>query len=189
MLAHYHGQIINYSEIGRSFGIADTTVRKYIDLLTATFMVRQLPPWYENIKKRQVKSPKIYFRDSGLYHTLMGINDFDALQFNPKLGASWEGFAIEEIIRRYDAQEGEVYFWSAYGRAELDLLILKDGKRLGFEVKYTEKPSVSRSLHVAQTDLAIDELIVVYNGKDSFPLTETIRAMGVENIIEGNLKV
>lgn len=182
MLAHYHGQIVNYSEFGRSFGVADTTVRKYIDILSSTYMIRQLPPWFENIKKRQVKSPKIYFRDSGLYHTLLGINDFDALQFNPKLGASWEGFALEEVIRHFDAREGEVYFWSAYGRAELDLLIIKNGKRIGFEIKYTDKPAVTRSMLIAQQDLAVDQLVVIYGGKEMFPLAEKIVAAGLEHL-------
>jgi len=180
MLAHYHGQTMNYSEIGRSFGAADTTIRRYLDILSSTFMVRQLPPWFENIKKRQVKSPKIYFRDSGLFHTLIGVGDENALQFHPKLGPSWEGFVIEEIIRIYNAGEGECYFWSAYGRAELDLLIIKDGKRLGFEVKHTDSPKLTKSLLTAKKDLSVDELYLVFPGKESFPLAPDIQAMGFE---------
>jgi predicted AAA+ superfamily ATPase len=147
-------------------------------------MVRQLPPWFENIKKRQVKSPKIYFRDSGLFHTLIGVGDRNALQFHPKLSPSWEGFVIEEIIRTHNAGEGECYFWSAYGRAELDLLIIKDGKRLGFEVKHTDSPKLTRSLITAQKDLAIDELYLVFPGKDSFPLAHGIHAIGFELMVK-----
>lgn len=180
MLTHYHGQLVNYSELGRSFGIADTTARKYIDILSATFMLRQLPPWHENLKKRQVKAPKIYLRDSGLLHTLLGVDDAKSLSFHPKLGASWEGFALEQIIQLYQAQEGESYFWSAYGRAEVDLLLIKGGKRLGFEIKHTSTPKITTSLLTAQQDLAIDELLVVFPGKDAFPLTDTIRAIGFE---------
>ena len=183
MMAHYHGQLVNYSELGRSFTAADTTVRRYMDILSSTFMLRQLPPWFENIKKRQVKSPKIYMRDSGLFHTLLGINSFDELQCHPKLGPSWEGFVIEEIIRKYNAEPGEYYFWSVYGRAELDLLIIKDGKRCGFEVKYTDTPRVTNSLLTAQQDLKIDELVVVYPGKESFPLQKNIQAIGLPDIV------
>ena len=185
MLAHYHGQTVNYSEFGRSFGASDNTIKKYLDLLSSTFMVRQLPPWYENIKKRQVKAPKIYIRDSGIFHTLMGVEDQAALEFHPKLGPSWEGFAIEEIIRHYGAEQGETYFWSAYGRAELDLLIFSGSKRLGFEIKHTDAPKVTRSIRTACEDLKIDELIVVYPGKDRFPLDSGIHAMGLETLIFG----
>jgi hypothetical protein len=183
MLTHYHGQLVNYSEFGRSFGVADTTVRRYIDMLSATFMVRQLPPWFENIGKRQVKAPKIYIRDSGLLHTLLGVEGPDALHFHPKIGPSWEGFAIEEIIRKYQAAEGECYFWSAYGRAELDLLIIKGGKRIGFEVKHTDTPKATKSLLAAQKELSVDELYVVYPGRERFPLTEFIHAVGLADLV------
>ena len=183
MLAHYHGQLINYSEIGRSFGASDQTIRRYLDLLEATFMVRQLAPWYENIKKRQVKSPKIYIRDSGLFHSLLGINDSQALDFHPKLGPSWEGFAIEEIIRKHLARESECFFWSTHGRAELDLLIVKDGRRLGFEVKYTDSPRATKSMITALRDLKLDELIVVYPGDETFPLMSGIRAIGLPQLL------
>ena len=178
MLAHYHGQTVNYSELGRSFGASDKTIRHYLDILSSTFMVRQLPPWFENIKKRQVKSPKIYIRDSGIYHSLLGISDIRDLRTHPKLGASWEGFVIEELIRRYNAQTGECYFWSVYGRAELDLLMIMDGKRIGFEVKYTDKPELTHSVKVAQQDLQLDELYILYPGQESFPLGNNARAQG-----------
>ncbi len=185
MLAHYHGQLINYSEIGRSFGASDHTIRRYLDLLDATFVVRQLAPWYENIKKRQVKSPKIYIRDSGVYHSLLGIKDSQSLEFHPKLGSSWEGFAIEEIIRKYRARESECFFWSTHGRAELDLLIVKEGRRLGFEVKYTDSPKATRSMIAAVRDLKLDELTVVYPGDESFPLMSHIKASGLSQLFSG----
>lgn len=179
MLAHYHGQIMNFSEVGRSFGAADTTVRRYLDILSGTFMVRQLPPWFENIGKRQVKAPKIYLRDSGLFHTLLGIRDKDELLRHPKLGASWEGLAIDSVIRHHRLGEGECYFWSTYGRAELDLLIVSEGRRIGYEVKYTETPRVARSMQTARSDLGLDDLRVVYPGERCFPLAEDIDAMGL----------
>ena len=184
MLAHYHGQTVNYSELGRSFGASDNTVRRYLDLLGATFMIRQLSPWYENIKKRQVKAPKIYIRDSGIFHTLLGVEHYASLQFHPKLGPSWEGFALETIIRRYGADPGECYFWSAYGRAELDLLIFSGSRRIGFEIKHTDAPKITRSLQTAREDLKIDELYIVYPGKERFPLDRGIQAVGLETMID-----
>jgi len=184
MLTHYHGQLVNYSELGRSFGVADTTVRRYLDILSATFMVRQLPPWYENIGKRQVKRPKLYFRDSGVFHSLLGVADHDTLRRHPKLGASWEGFAIEEIIRRYHAGEGEVYFWGTHGKAELDLLLMRNGKRYGFEVKYSDTPKVTRSLQLAREDLALDEVKVIYPGDKAVTLAEGIQAVGLSRLID-----
>jgi len=184
MLAHYHGQLINYSELGRSFGIADTTVRRYLDVLSATFMVRQLQPWHENIKKRQVKRPKVYLRDSGIFHTLMGINSRETLTRNPKLGASWEGFALEEIIRFHHPGEGEVYFWNTHGAAELDLLLFIDGQRHGFEVKYTDRPRVTRSIKIAADDLKLDKLYVVYPGDKSVMLDPGIKAIGLSTLFE-----
>lgn len=179
MLAHYHGQIVNYSELGRSFGVADTTVRRYLDILDATFMLRLLPPWHENIGKRQVKAPKLYLRDSGLFHTLMGLPDREALSRHPKLGASWEGFAIEEIIRRHGAAPGEAYFWAAHGGGEVDLVLFTDRGRMGFEVKYTDQPRVTRSMHTAMEVLHLSELFIVYPGDRDFPLDEGIRAVGL----------
>jgi predicted AAA+ superfamily ATPase len=182
-LAHYHGQTVNYSELGRSFGASDNTIRRYLDLLSSTFMIRQLPPWHENIKKRQVKAPKIYIRDSGIFHSLLGVEQAAALQFHPKLGPSWEGFAMESIIRHYGAAEGECYFWSVYGRAELDLLIFRGSARVGFEIKHTDSPKITRSLRTAQEDLKIDELYIVYPGNERFPLDQGIYAAGLETLI------
>lgn len=184
MLAHYHGQTMNYSELGRSFGASDNTIRRYLDLLSSTFMVRQLPPWHENIKKRQVKAPKIYIRDSGVFHTLLGVESHDALQFHPKIGPSWEGFAIEMIIRKYSGdQHGQCYFWSAHGGAELDLMILSGSRRIAFEIKYTDTPRITRSLRTAQEDLKIDDAFVVYPGKERFLLDRDIEAAGLETLI------
>jgi predicted AAA+ superfamily ATPase len=133
MLCHYHGGIFNASELGESLSVSYHTVKHYLDILHGTFMIRVLQPWYENLKKRQVKTPKIYFRDSGIYHTLLGLADREALTLSPKIGASWEGFALEQIINLYDAEAEECYFWSSHNTAEIDLLIFKYGKRLGFE--------------------------------------------------------
>ncbi|NEJ83757.1 DUF4143 domain-containing protein, partial [Rhizobium leguminosarum] len=151
------------------------TVRKYLDILSGTFMIRLLTPWFENISKRQVKSPKIYLRDSGLLHALVGIQDAEQLQVHPKLGSSWEGFALEEIIKQYHALTEECYFWATQAGAELDLLIMKDGKRIGFEFKYTDAPKITPSMRIAIETLKLDHLYIVFPYKeDSFPLAEKI---------------
>lgn len=180
MLAHYHGNIFNASEIGKSLGLNNKTIRHYADILIDTFMIRELPAWFENISKRQVKSPKIYFRDSGILHYLLNIPNEEILYSNPKLGASWEGFALESIIRHHEATEGEFFFWASHAHAELDLLIIKNGKRLGFEFKYTDMPKVSKSMRIAMEDLKLDKLTVIFPGKENFPLAENIHANGLE---------
>ncbi len=180
MLAHYHGNIFNASEIGKSLNLSHNTIRYYTDILAGTFMIRQLPPWFENISKRQVKSPKIYFRDSGIWHFLLGIDNMNSLHLHPKLGASWEGFALEEILRVHRAIEGEYYFWATHGQAELDLFIIKHGKRLGFEFKYTDSPKITKSMLIAMEDLKLDQLVVIYPGKETFPLNKGITACGLE---------
>ncbi len=185
MLAHYHGQILNVSELSRSLGISEHLVRKYIDILAGTFMIRVLTPWFENLKKRQVKSPKIYFRDSGILNALLGIADNNQLQTNPRLGSFWEGFALEEAIRVLQASSSECYFWATQADAELDLLIMKNGKRLGFEFKYTDAPKTTKSMHIALQDLQLSNLIVLYPGKEIFPLTDQITAYGLETIGTG----
>lgn len=174
MLAHYHGNMFNASELGRSLGVSHKTMKDYADILTGTFMVRQIQPWYENMGKRQVKTPKIYIRDSGILHTLIGVNTYSDLLVNPKLGASWEGFALEQIIFHLDAQQEECYFWATHQQAELDLLIIKNGKRLGFEIKYSGAPKLTKSMQVAQQDLALDALTVVYPGDIEYSLTKDI---------------
>ena len=185
MLAHYHGQILNVSEIGKSLGVSGHSVRKYLDVLAGTFMVRILQPWYENLKKRQVKSPKIYFRDSGILNALLGIGESSQLQAYPRLGSFWEGFALEEVIRFMRADSANSFFWATQADAELDLLIMHHGKMLGFEFKYTDQPRTTKSMHIALSDLKLDKLVVVYPGKEIFPLTETITACGLDTIGTG----
>ncbi|MBM3892769.1 ATP-binding protein [Candidatus Dependentiae bacterium] len=179
MLAHYHGNIFNASEIAKSLGISGHTVRRYLDILAGTFMVRILLPWFENISKRQVKSPKIYFRDSGILHALMSIPTMDALYAHPKFGSFWEGFALEETIRSLGVTAEECFFWATQADAELDLLVFKDGKRLGFEFKYTDSPKITKSMHIALADLKLDHLTVVYPGTKSFKLAENITVRGL----------
>ncbi len=182
MLAHYHGQVFNASEIGQSLGISDTTVRQYLDILSGTFMVRQLTPWLVNTKKRQVKTPKIYFRDSGIFHTLSGITDYKALLHHPKLGASWEGFALEEIIRYNRADPEDCFFWGVHNQGELDLLIAKDGKKLGFEFKYSDAPKLTQSMKTALQELELDSLEIIYPGKKDYELAPNIKVKSLDSI-------
>ncbi len=174
MVAHYHGNIFNASEIGQSLGVNYKTSQHYLDLLEATFMLRRLNPWFGNIKKRQVKSPKIYFRDSGLFHTLLGIHDYSALTNHPKMGTSWEGFAMEQIIRHFEAESEDCYFWATHTGAELDLLISKDGRNMGFEFKYTSHPVMTKSIYSALENLKLDKITVITPESDSFPLSEKV---------------
>jgi len=182
MLSHYHGQIVNFSELGRSFGASDTTIRRYLDLLNATFMVRSLTPWHENISKRQVKAPKLYFRDSGLLHSLLGIENRDQLNRHPKLSASWEGFALEEVIRHFDATPEACYFWATHSGAKLDLLIVQGDQKVGLEFKYTDRPRSTKSMHVAMESLQLDSLVVVCPTERSFPLARGIEAIGLRDL-------
>jgi predicted AAA+ superfamily ATPase len=182
MLAHYHGQQFNASELGKSLGTADTTVSRYLDILTGTFMVRRLTPWFENIKKRQIKTPKIYFRDSGIYHRLMGIPAMEQMVTHPKLGASWEGFALEQIIRASGVSDEETYFWGVHNQAELDLLLFRNGKRQGFEVKYTATPKVTSSQRIALEQLNLDSLTIVCPGNANYPLDKKIHVTGFTHI-------
>ncbi len=184
MLSHCHGQVLNLSDLGRSLSVADTTIRRYLDILTGTYMVRQLAPWFENISKRQVKSPKLYFRDSGVLHTFLGIPTYDDLSAHPKLGASWEGYCLEELVRYHRAREEDVFFWATHGKAELDLLIVQDGKKIGYEVKYTSAPRLTKSMRIASEDLQLDQLKVVFPGQGRFPLKEGIEAVGLASLFE-----
>ncbi|MBV8802884.1 MAG: ATP-binding protein [Gammaproteobacteria bacterium] len=183
MIAHYHGGIFNASEIGKSLGISHTTARHYLDILTGTFMLRELTPWFENINKRQIKSPKIYFRDSGIYHSLLDISHKAALMNHPKLGASWEGFALESIIRHYKVSSSEVYFWGVHNQGELDLLIFKNGKRYGFEFKYAEAPKITSSMNSAIDCLQLDNLTIIYPGHIKYILSEKIRVCGLSEYL------
>ena len=180
MVAHYHGQILQVSELARSLGTSEPTARRYLDILSGTYVVRQLPPWFANLKKRQVKAPKIYIRDSGILHALLSIPDAVALESHPKLGASWEGFAMEQILSV--TGDREAYFWATHGGAELDLLVFLEGKRIGFEFKYSEKPGTSKSMRIAEADLKLDHLHVVHPGKHTFPLTEKITASTLPDV-------
>jgi predicted AAA+ superfamily ATPase len=180
MLAHYHGQIWNASEVSRSLGESHITVKRHLDLLTGALMVRQLQPWHENLAKRQVKSCKIYLRDSGLLHALLGIPSFRDLEGHPKIGASWKGFAIEEIVRR--AGERNCYFWATQSGAELDLLVMAGGQRYGVEVKYSDAPGMTKSMRVAQEDLGLKRLLVVYPGSKSYALDEKTMVVRLESI-------
>jgi predicted AAA+ superfamily ATPase len=183
MLAHYHGQIWNASELSRSMGLSDKTVRNYLDILSGAFMVRQLQPWFENIGKRQVRSPKIFLRDSGLLHSLLNIPDLQTLFGHPKAGASWEGYAIEQVISILHPDE--VYYWASYSGAELDLLFFYHGKRYGIEFKLNEAPEVTRSMHIALEDLGLEHLWIVYPGVHSYPIRDRITVCALQNV--GNL--
>lgn len=183
MLAHLHGQVWNAADPARSLGISEPTVRRYLDVLTQTFMLRQLQPWHQNLGKRQVKSPKLYFRDSGLLHALLGIGDFDALMAHPRSGASWEGFVVEQILRV--AQPDEAYFWATHNGAELDLLLFKGGRRIGVEVKRVDAPKITPSMQIALQDLQLDSLYVVYPGERRYRLSERIEAVPIAALLPG----
>lgn len=178
MLAHMHGQIWNASELGRAMGLSDKTVRNYLDELSQTFMVRQLQPWFENIGKRQVKSPKIYLRDSGILHHLIGLETESQLHAHPKVGSSWEGFALEQVLRQ--TRPTQAYFWGTQGGAELDLLVFAAGRRLGYEFKYAERPQFSRSMRVAMEDLRLDSLVVICPGSVQATLAPGVEVMGID---------
>ena len=183
MLAHYHGQVLNASEIGRSFGVSHTTVRKYVDLLANTFMVRQLQPWRENIGRRLVKSPKVYLTDSGILHHLLDLPTPRDVEGHPKLGASWEGFLLEEVVRHLGAENEECFFWGTQAGAELDLLVVRGNRRLGFEFKRTDAPRVTPSMRSAAESLRLSSLTVVHAGRNSFPLRDGIKAMSAARIL------
>jgi hypothetical protein len=172
MLAHYHAQVWNGSEIAASMGIAPNTARAYLDALEQTFMIRRLLPWRANLGKRLVKTPKIYFRDSGIFHALSGVRSADDLLTHPKLGASWEGFALEEILRAH--QPDEAYFYAVHSSCELDLLMVLQGRKVGVEFKRADAPALTRSMKIAFADLQLDELWVVYPGQRSYPLGDKI---------------
>ncbi len=187
MLSHYHGQTWNSSEFARSFGTADTTVRKYLDILTGTFMIRQIQPWYQNIGKRVVKAPKVYLRDSGLLHVLLGVKTKQDLFSHPKLGASWEGFVIESLAHAFQINQEECYYWGVHGQSELDLFLPHHKKPIGFEVKFTEKPLITKSMHSAIKDLNLDKLYVVHPGNDNFIMDEKISAVSLKEAQSLNL--
>ena len=181
MLAHYHGCIWNASDLANSLGVAHTTTRAWLDILTGAFVIRQLPPWYENLGKRIVKSPKVYLRDSGLLHALLAIEYKQQMIGHPKLGASWKGFAMEEILALIE-NDKNAYFWSVHSGSELDLLVFLRGKRLGFEFKYSDAPSMTKSMRVVTSDLNLDHLYVVYPGEASYRLDEKTEVIPLEKV-------
>lgn len=184
MLSHYHGQTWNSSEFARSFGVADTTVRGYLDMLTSALVVTQLPPWHENIGKRQIKAPKVYLADTGILHTLLGVTRFEDLEKHPKLGASWEGFVIGQIVRRLGARPDECFFWGTHAGSELDLLVVRGRLRLGFEIKRTTAPWITPSMRNALKDLGLRELSVVHGGEHTFPLGAKIKAVAFARLLD-----
>lgn len=184
MLAHYHGQVWNSSEFARSFGVSDKTVRHYLDILSEALVVTQLQPWHENLRKRQVRSPKIYVRDSGLLHSLLGIDDRRSLDRHPKLGASWEGFVIHQVMEWCGEDMGQWHFWATHSGAELDLLWLRGNQRFGFEVKRTAAPRLSRSIVTAIDDLGLDRAFVIHAGEGTFPLHDRVTAVAADRILD-----
>lgn len=183
MLAHWHGQIWRASEFARSFGVSEMTVSRYLDLLVSTLVVRRLLPWHENLGKRQVRSPKVYVADSGLLHALLDVETARELEGHPKVGGSWEGFLIEQVIRRLGARPDQCYFWATHAGAELDLLMTLGRRRLGFEFKRTTAPQVTPSMRIALSDLRLERLDVIHAGRDAFPLADRIRAVPAARVV------
>jgi len=182
MVAHYHGQVWNAAELARALAINESTVRRYLDLMAGVFMVRQLPPWFENLGKRQVKAPKVYVRDTGLLHALLGIANQRDLELHPKVGASWEGYAVEEVLKAL--RPDEAYFWATHQGAELDLLLFKHGRRIGIECKRADAPTLTPSMHIALADLKLDELRVVYPGKKRYTLAKKVEVVPLAELVD-----
>ncbi len=182
MVAHFHGGVWNAAGLARSLGASENTARRYLDILAGAYMVRVLPPWFENIRKRQVKAPKVYLRDSGLLHTLLGIADLNALDSNPRRGASWEGFALEQVIHCLVTRDA--YFWATHGGAELDLMVPISGRRYGFEFKLSDAPGTNRSMRVALDDLGLEHLWVVYPGRTQYELDDRISVIPLQSVPE-----
>jgi predicted AAA+ superfamily ATPase len=180
MVAHFHGQIWNGADFARSLGTSEPTARRYLDILTGAYVVRQLPPWFENIGKRQVRSPKIYVRDSGLLHALLSLRTHRDLMGHPKYGASWEGFAVEQVIGLL--RPVEPYFWATHSGAELDLLVFRDGKRIGFEMKISDAPTMTKSMAIAMKDLGLSRIYVVYPGTRSYRLASSVEVVSLSDL-------
>jgi predicted AAA+ superfamily ATPase len=183
MLAHYHGQIWNGSELARAFGVSDVTVRHYLDVLEATLVVRVLRPWHENVAKRQVKAPKVYVADSGVFHALLNLPARDDIEAHPKVGASWEGFVIGQLIRHIRADVAECHFWRTQQGAELDLIVVRGKRRLGFEIKLTRAPQIQRSLLIAREDLRLDGIDLIHAGPETYLLRDGIRALSAHRLL------
>jgi predicted AAA+ superfamily ATPase len=186
MLAHYHGQTWNGSELARSLGVSDKTVSRYLDILEGTFMAFRLLPWHANVGKREIKSPKVYVSDTGLLHSLLGIARHEDLLAHPKCGASWEGAIIRELLLRFEVQRGEAFFWGTHSGADLDLLVVKGAIRLGFEVKLTRSPKVTASMKTAMEALGLEHVYVMCHGQGApRELTRGITAVPVGNLSNG----
>jgi predicted AAA+ superfamily ATPase len=183
MLAHYNGQLWNVAEPARSLGISEPTVRRYLDILTGLYMIRQLQPWHANLKKRQIKAPKIYFRDTGLLHQLLGIRSEQELFSHPKCGASWEGYVIEEVLKTINPDEN--YFWGTHNGAEIDLVMVKDGRMLAVECKWVDAPRLTPSMRIAREDLKLERIAVVYPGTRRYALAENIHAVPLDAVADG----
>ncbi len=183
MLAHYHGQIWNASEFARSFAVSNKTVAHYLDLLSGAFVISPLQPWFENLKKRQVKAPKIYFADSGLLHSILRLTSMSELDLHPKIGASWEGFVIHQIIDHMNILPSESFFWATHSGAELDLLLVRGKRRWGFEIKRTSSPTITPSMRTALTDLKLQRLFVVHAGRESFDMANNVRAIAFRHLL------
>lgn len=181
MVAHYHGQIWSAADPARALGVNESTVRRYLDLMTGVFMVRQLPPWFENLGKRQVKAPKVYVRDSGLLHALLGLGTQRDLEHHPKLGASWEGYAVEEVLKALRPEEA--YYWATHNGAEIDLILFKGGKRIGVECKRADAPTLTPSMRIALADLKLDELLVVYPGERRYRLDKRVEVVPLRELV------
>ena len=181
MVAHYHGQIWNAAELARALAVNESTVRRYLDLITGVFMVRQLPPWFENLSKRQVKAPKVYVRDTGLLHALLGITNQCDLEHHPKVGASWEGYAVEEVLKAL--RPDEAYYWATHNGAEIDLVLFKNGRRIGVECKRADAPALTTSMRIALADLKLDRLYVVYPGEKTYALAKNVEVMPLAELV------
>jgi predicted AAA+ superfamily ATPase len=182
MIAHYHGQIWNAAEMARAMALNESTVRRYLDLMTGVFMVRQLPPWFENLGKRQVKAPKVYVRDTGLLHALLGITNRQDLESHPKVGASWEGYAVEEVLKAF--RPDDAYFWATHNGAELDLLLFRNGRRIGIECKRTDAPRLTPSMRIALSDLKLDRLYVLYPGDKAYSLAKNVEVVPLGEFVK-----
>lgn len=182
MMAHYHGQIWNAAQLAKSLGTSENTTRRYLDILAGAYMIRVLPPWFQNVRKRQVKAAKIYLRDSGLLHALLQLTTTADVQSHPKLGSSWEGFALEQVVASLASRD--LYFWATHGGAELDLLVRVSGKHYGFEFKYADAPGTSRSMHIAIQDLGLEHLWVVYPGRQQYSLGDKITVLPITAVPE-----
>jgi len=180
MVAHYHGQVWNAAEFARSLGTSENTARRYLDILTGAYMIRVLPPWFENLSKRQVKAPKIYIRDSGILHALLEMRTLSDLQGHPKIGASWEGFTLEQVMNALESRDA--YFWATHAGTELDLLVMIKDKRYGFEFKYADAPGCSRSMYIAVQDLHLEHLWVVYSGEQEYTLHDRVSVIPLANL-------